>query len=114
MKTTLRLEELAQFLACVYLFSFTTFDWWWFPAFLLAPDIGMLGYTVNNRVGAFCYNLFHHKDVALLFLLGGVYQWQQWMILIGLILYAHASFDRILGYGLKYEQGFKYTHLGNL
>lgn len=34
--------------------------------------------------------------------------------LAGIILFAHAAFDRILGYGLKYERGFKFTHLGEI
>jgi hypothetical protein len=34
------------------------------------------------------------------------------MQLIGVIMFSHAAFDRLLGYGLKYEEGFKFTHLG--
>lgn len=33
---------------------------------------------------------------------------------IGIILFSHSSLDRALGYGIKYEIGFKYTHLGEL
>ena len=25
---------------------------------------------------------------------------------------SHASFDRVFGYGLKYEDAFRHTHLG--
>ncbi|PWT99714.1 MAG: DUF4260 domain-containing protein, partial [Bacteroidetes bacterium] len=32
--------------------------------------------------------------------------------LIGTILWSHSCMDRIFGYGLKYENGFKFTHLG--
>lgn len=28
--------------------------------------------------------------------------------------FPHAAMDRIFGYGLKYEKGFKYTHLGEI
>jgi hypothetical protein len=31
-----------------------------------------------------------------------------------LIWCAHIGFDRTLGYGLKYAEGFGYTHLGRL
>ncbi|TAG51385.1 MAG: DUF4260 family protein, partial [Runella slithyformis] len=31
---------------------------------------------------------------------------------IGIILFAHSAMDRIAGYGLKYEDAFKHTHLG--
>jgi hypothetical protein len=27
-------------------------------------------------------------------------------------LLGHSSFDRVLGYGLKYDDDFKHTHLG--
>ncbi len=32
--------------------------------------------------------------------------------LIGLVLLAHSSFDRVFGYGLKFADSFKNTHLG--
>jgi Domain of unknown function (DUF4260) len=31
-----------------------------------------------------------------------------------LIWLAHIGFDRALGYGLKYEVGFSFTHLGRV
>lgn len=31
---------------------------------------------------------------------------------IGIVMFAHSSFDRVLGYGLKYCDNFKNTHLG--
>jgi hypothetical protein len=33
-------------------------------------------------------------------------------VFTGTLLFTHASFDRILGYGLKYFDSFKHTHLG--
>ncbi|MFC4636580.1 DUF4260 domain-containing protein [Dokdonia ponticola] len=114
MKTTLKLEELAQFGFGIYLFSLLPFAWWWFLVLLLTPDIGMIGYAFGNKVGAFSYNLFHHKGLAIVLYLIGVYLQNDILMLIGTILFAHAAFDRILGYGLKYEKGFKYTHLGDL
>ena len=114
MKTTLKLEELAQFGLGIYLFSLLPFAWWWFLALLLTPDIGMIGYAFGRKAGAFSYNLFHHKGVAIGLYLLGVYFQNDILMLIGSILFAHAAFDRILGYGLKYEKGFKFTHLGDL
>ncbi|MFT5893001.1 MAG: hypothetical protein ACI9Y7_003120 [Dokdonia sp.] len=114
MKTTLKLEELAQFGLGIYLFSLLPFTWWWFLVLLLTPDIGMIGYAFGKKVGAFSYNLFHHKGIAIGLYLLGVYFQNDILMLIGSILFAHAAFDRILGYGLKYEKGFKFTHLGDL
>jgi hypothetical protein len=34
------------------------------------------------------------------------------MQIAGIVLFGHASMDRMLGYGLKTSEGFKYTHLG--
>ena len=90
------------------------FAWWWFLVLILAPDIGMIGYAFGNKTGAFLYNLFHHKGLAIAIYVIGVYLQNDILMLIGAILFAHAAFDRILGYGLKYEKGFKFTHLGDL
>jgi len=114
MKTTLKIEELAQFILGIFLFSQLNFAWWWFPALLLAPDIGMLGYLISTKFGAFTYNLFHHKAIAIAVGLMGFYISNQPLILIGVILFSHASFDRIFGYGLKYNDSFKNTHLGKI
>ena len=51
MKNTLKLEGLAQFILGIYLFSLTSFAWWWFPLLLLTPDVGMVGYLVNSKLG---------------------------------------------------------------
>lgn len=114
MKTTIKIEELAQFLFAIVLFSQLDFAWWWFPALLFTPDIGMLGYLMNTKVGALTYNLFHHKAIAVVIGLSGFYLNNDLLILIGVILYAHASLDRVFGYGLKYPESFKNTHLGSL
>ena len=96
----------------IYLFTWTDYAWWLYPALFLVPDISMLGYLVNNRIGAISYNLFHHKGIAIVLLLYGVWDGPDWMFLSGIILLGHASFDRILGYGLKYGDSFHHTHLG--
>ena len=114
MKATLKLEEFALFVFGIVLFSKTSYAWWVFPALLLAPDIGMLGYFINSKVGALTYNLFHHKGIAVGFLIFGLFFELQWATLIGIILFSHSAFDRMLGYGLKYSDGFKNTHLGHI
>jgi len=114
MKTILKIEELALFLLSIFLFSQLSFAWWWFLVLILAPDIGMIGYAFGNKVGAFSYNLFHHRAIAILIYLAGIYFDSEITVLIGVILFAHAAMDRMFGYGLKYEKGFKFTHLGEL
>lgn len=114
MKTIIKLEEVMMLALGIYLFDQLDFAWWWFVVLLLAPDIGMLGYLFGNKIGAATYNLFHHKGIAVLVYLMGAYIAMPVLQLAGIILFSHSSFDRALGYGLKYDNGFKYTHLGEI
>ena len=114
MKTVIKLEELGLFIFGIYLFSFLNYQWWWFPVLILVPDLSMVGYAINTKAGAFLYNLFHHRGVAVLVYILGCYLKIEIVQLMGIILFSHAAMDRILGYGLKYETGFKYTHLGEI
>ncbi len=114
MKKIIQLEELGLFLLGIFLFSQLNYAWWWFLVLLLAPDFSMIGYAVNNKTGAFLYNLFHHRGLAIAVYLLGIYLSNSVLQLMGVILLAHASMDRMFGYGLKYEKGFKYTHLGEI
>lgn len=112
MKNSLRIEEFVMFLLSIYLFSFLDYEWWWFLALFFAPDLSMIGYVVSPKVGAYAYNLFHHKGVAISIYFIGIYLGVSELQLVGLILFGHASFDRFLGYGLKYKDSFNHTHLG--
>jgi hypothetical protein len=112
MKTSLRIEEAAMLVLAVCLNTFLPFEWWLYWVLFLAPDIGMIGYLVNARVGALSYNLVHHKGVAILFYILGLYFSSNELQFTGLLLFGHSSFDRMLGYGLKYSDSFQNTHLG--
>lgn len=114
MKSILKVEELAMFLLSIFFFSTLDFAWWVFPAWILAPDIGMLGYIVSTKLGAITYNIFHHKGVAILVGMLGVLLSNSELQLAGIILFGHASMDRVMGYGLKFYDNFKHTHLGEL
>ncbi len=114
MKSIFKLEEFGLFLFGIYLFNQLDYDWWWFLVFILAPDFSMIGYFFGNKFGAFLYNLVHHRGIAILIYLAGVYFSNNLIQLTGIILFSHSSMDRMLGYGLKYETGFKYTHLGEI
>lgn len=112
MKNSIKVEEALLFLFSIFLFRELDFSWWYYLVFFLAPDLSMLGYLVNTKIGAISYNFFHHKGVAIAVYIGGVLLEVQVIQFIGLILLGHASLDRIFGYGLKYYDSFNRTHLG--
>jgi hypothetical protein len=112
MKNTLRLEEFALFILSVYLNTFLPYSWWVYCVWFLAPDLSMVGYLFNTRAGAVCYNIIHHKGIAVGFYLVGIYFQNPMIQFTGLLLLGHSSFDRIFGYGLKHSDDFKHTHLG--
>jgi len=112
MKNLLRLEEASMFGLALYLNSLLPFAGWVFWVLLLAPDLSMLGYLVNTRIGAILYNLIHHKGLAVGLYLAGTFLVIHELILAGVVLFAHSSMDRVLGFGLKYSDDFKHTHLG--
>jgi len=114
MKNLIKFEEFAQFLFGIYLFSNLDFAWWWFFVLILLPDISMIGYAFSNRIGAYSYNFFHHKGVAIAVYLIGIYFGNQVIELIGIILFSHSAMDRMFGYGLKYATSFNDTHLGKI
>jgi hypothetical protein len=112
MKNIFKLEEFAMFAICVYALYLLKAEWWCYVLILIAPDISFVGYAGGNKVGAFLYNLFHHKGIAIVIYAIGLSMSNDWLQLTGIILFGHSSMDRMFGYGLKLEQGFKYTHLG--
>jgi hypothetical protein len=114
MKQLISVEEAAMFLFGIFLFTHMPFAWWCFPVLILTPDISMIGYAINNKTGAIIYNFFHHKAIALLVYVCGFYFQAEAIQLAGIILFAHSSMDRMLGYGLKYFEGFQFTHLGKI
>jgi len=114
MKYLLQLEQAGLLAIAIFgLYSQPLqFSWWvWILLFLL-PDIGMIGYLINTEVGAVTYNLLHQQFIGAAVLAIGYFMNQPYLMLAGLILLGHSSFDRTLGYGLKFPDSFKHTHLG--
>jgi hypothetical protein len=108
----LRAEGAALHAASLAAYAATGGSWWLFAALFLAPDLFMLGYAVNARLGAALYNLGHTTVVPLALVLGGWLFGAAFAISLGLIWLGHVGFDRLMGYGLKYPSGFGRTHLG--
>ena len=100
-----------MFALAAYLFDRNGLPWGWFW-FVLVPDLAMLGYVINKRIGAISYNLAHNYALPALLIIIGFQQSSDILIGSGLIWLSHVGFDRALGYGLKLDKGFEYTHLG--
>jgi hypothetical protein len=114
MKYLLQAEAIVPFLLSVVLINLLPvhFAWWAWILLFLAPDISMIGYAVNNKVGAYTYNLFHHQLVAIIIAGIGLLLQQPNVELAGVILLGHSSLDRAMGFGLKLQDGYKFTQLG--
>jgi hypothetical protein len=110
----LRLEGFVLFVVSVSLFFHLGGALWPFLLVLLVPDLTMIGYALNVRVGAAVYNAGH--TLALPVALGGAALLTDRLELVPFILIwtAHIGMDRMLGYGLKFPTYFADTHLQRL
>lgn len=112
MNNLLKLEELGQLVLSILLFNQLEYSWWIFPACILLPDLSMVGYWVDTKTGAWLYNFFHHKLISVTVLGLGFWLNNSVLTLTGVILFGHSAMDRMFGYGLKFNDNFKNTHLG--
>jgi len=83
-------------------------------ALFLAPDVSFLAYLGGPRTGSIGYNLAHTLVAPCLLGAAGLHWPAPHLLGLALIWAAHIGFDRFLGYGLKYGEGFGYTHLGRV
>jgi hypothetical protein len=113
-RTWLRLEGLAALLAGLAIYGASGGSWLLVIPLILVPDISMLGYLRDPRLGALTYNLVHNWAIGLAVLGAGVWSGQSWVLLTGSILVAHVGMDRLAGYGLKLPSAFTDTHLGRI
>lgn len=108
----LRAEGLALLAAATVAYAQTGSGWGLYALLFLAPDAFMLGYLHSTRVGAWMYNLGHTTIVPFALIGIGLAFVAPSAVAVGLIWMAHIGFDRAVGYGLKYTDDFKHTHLG--
>jgi len=107
----LRLEGASLLVLSLFFYHQSHASWILFAVLFLSPDLFMLGYLVNPRIGARVYNSVHTLFgpgvlIAIAILAS---KWQ--LLPFALIWTAHIGFDRMLGYGLKYPTRFQDTHL---
>jgi hypothetical protein len=109
----LRLEGLLSLgVGCVAYQRIYPGHWGAFALLFLVPDISLLGYLRSAGKGsAAFYNVVHSYVLPLAL---GLLAWSLGSLLTGqlaLIWLSHISFDRCIGYGLKFPEVFRYTHI---
>jgi Domain of unknown function (DUF4260) len=107
----LRLEGVLLLLASGLAYQQTSGNWTLFALLLLVPDLFMLGYLLNVRIGAVIYNIGHTLTIPLVAGCTAVLIHADMVLPFVFIWSAHIGMDRMLGYGLKYPTYFQDTHL---
>jgi hypothetical protein len=113
-RALLRVEGAAILALATLLYWKVGLSWWLFLVLFLAPDLSFLGYLAGPRTGAIVYNAAHTLIGPLLLAAAGMLLPAFVLVPLSVIWVAHIGFDRMLGYGLKYADGFGFTHLGRI
>lgn len=113
-KLMLHLEGLAVLIAAAAFYASHGYSWLAFALLLLTPDLVMLGYLWNIRTGTILYNLGHTYTGPLLLIGISLLTSSAVGLQMALIWLAHIGMDRTVGYGLKYPDSFKETHLARV
>jgi len=114
LRTMLRLEGLTLFVGMTLLYAVWGGSWWIYAVLFLAPDLSFAGYLSGPRVGAIVYNAAHSYMAPVTLMVTGFAMAAPLTLSIAMIWMAHIGIDRALGYGLKYADGFTFTHLGRI
>lgn len=110
----LRWEGVALFIGMTLFYWISGASWWHYALVFFVPDLAFLAYLAGPRIGAGVYNATHATIGPLLLVLFGLVTAEPLPGSFAMIWLAHIGFDRMLGYGLKYEKGFGFTHLGRI
>jgi Domain of unknown function (DUF4260) len=110
----LKLEGLTVAVLALVIYWQQSFGWTLFWSTVLLPDVALLGYLINAKVGATAYNITHAKVLPSVLAVIAILTGNVLFLALALTWFVHIGVDRMLGYGLKYPEGFKVTHLGTL
>jgi hypothetical protein len=113
-RVLLRLEGLTLFAAMVLFYGFWGGSWWIFVLLFLLPDLSFAAYLAGAGTGAIIYNAAHSTLLPAALMALGLTLPAPVIVSIATIWLAHIGLDRALGYGLKYQAGFGFTHLGRI
>jgi hypothetical protein len=109
-RVLLHIEGAVLFILAAVVYFNLGYAWWLYLLLLLFPDLSMIGYLAGPSAGSLIYDLVHTTTIPLI--LGAVAWWLAWPVVlpVSLIWLSHIGMDRMVGYGLKYPEGFKSTH----
>jgi hypothetical protein len=113
-KILLRLEGLTLFAGMLVLYWVWGGPWWLFAVLILAPDLSFIAYLDSPKTGAIVYNAAHSYMAPGTLMTVGFAIGEPLILLLAMIWLAYIGIDRALGYGLKYQAGFGFTHLGRI
>ena len=111
-KVLIRVESFFIFILALFAFFFVyEGNWILLVILILAPDLSFFAYFGGKEVGASVYNAFHSYVGPLILMVISLYYGNTLATQISMIWFAHIGADRTAGYGLKYTDSFKVTHL---
>lgn len=110
----LRLEGVVLFAGMTLLYGLWDGSWWVYAILFLAPDLSFAAYLAGPKAGAIVYNAAHSYLAPVALMTIGLALAAPLTLSLAMIWLAHIGIDRALGYGLKYQAGFAFTHLGRI
>jgi hypothetical protein len=110
----LRLEGMVLFVGMTLLYGLWDGSWWVYAILFLAPDLSFAAYLGGPKVGAIVYNAAHSYLGPVALMTVGLATEAPLTLSLAMIWLSHIGIDRALGYGLKYQAGFAFTHLGRI
>ncbi|MFO1108243.1 MAG: DUF4260 domain-containing protein [Bradyrhizobium sp.] len=113
-RVMLRLEGVVLFAGMTLLYGLWEGSWWIYAALFLAPDLSFAAYLGGPKLGAIVYNAAHSYLGPVALMTVGLAVAAPLTLSLAMIWLAHIGIDRALGYGLKYQAGFAFTHLGRI
>ncbi|WP_179283072.1 MULTISPECIES: DUF4260 domain-containing protein [Paenibacillus] len=114
-KQIVHVEYILAVILSFFIYMQLHFPIWLFFVLLFVPDLTMLGYAMNKKIGAIVYNFGHTFIFPLLLALSYLYFSNDYLLLGAIIWIAHICLDRAIGAGLKYQDSsFTSTHIQRL
>lgn len=109
----IRGEALAAFAALLFGYNVCfPHAWLFFAGWFLVPDLSLIAFATRNpKLSTSIYNLVHNLVFPIVLGLVGWRYAHVVLLQVGFVWATHIELDRVLGYGLKFQQAFKPTHI---